>query len=109
MPPLNSLTSASTSTAAWLIRPVSLAGFAWNTGPAALVLVWVPYRSRLIAGAAGLAYVLGAAVENMGLLDAPLLGAGGGRGASRARRPRCGCGRLRGRRLRRAHPHRRGG
>jgi hypothetical protein len=36
----------------------------------------VPYRHRLIAGAAGLGYVVGAAVENMGLLDAPLLGAG---------------------------------
>lgn len=36
----------------------------------------MPHRHRLIAGAAGLAYVVGAAVENMGLLDAPLLGAG---------------------------------
>jgi hypothetical protein len=35
----------------------------------------VPTRSPLIAGAAGLGYVVAAAVENMGLLDAPLLGA----------------------------------
>ena len=32
-------------------------------------------RTRLIAGIAALAYVVAAAVENMGVLDAPLLGA----------------------------------
>jgi hypothetical protein len=36
----------------------------------------MPPRRHLITGAAGLGYVVGAAVENMGLLDAPLLGAG---------------------------------
>jgi hypothetical protein len=36
----------------------------------------MPSRRHLITGAAGLGYVVGAAVENMGLLDAPLLGAG---------------------------------
>jgi hypothetical protein len=41
-----------------------------------VVLLWVPPRRHLIAGASGLGYVVGAAVENMGLLDAPLLGAG---------------------------------
>jgi hypothetical protein len=32
-------------------------------------------RRNMVIGAAGLGYVVGAAVENMGLLDAPLLGA----------------------------------
>jgi hypothetical protein len=47
----------------------------WNGMRSPGVCVWVSLRLRLLAGAAGLGYVVAASVENMEVLGAPLLGA----------------------------------